>query len=40
MMDRRSGRPSIPAQAETLIASKLILSYAQYGLVPACVPPR
>ena len=34
MMDREERSAEHPAQNETLIALKLIVSYAQYGLIP------
>jgi hypothetical protein len=39
MMDLQEQSAEHPAQDETLIAIKLILSYAQYGLVPNVIPP-
>ncbi len=39
MMDREEKSMQHPAQDETLIALKLITSYAQYGLIPIVVPP-
>jgi hypothetical protein len=39
MMDREEKSMQHPAQDETLIALKLIASYAQYGLIPIVVPP-
>src|SRR5512141_2926530 len=39
MMDREEKSMQHPAQDETLIALKLISSYAQYGLTPAAIPP-
>jgi hypothetical protein len=38
-MDREERSVEHPAQNEMLIAGKLILSYAQYGLIPVIVPP-
>jgi hypothetical protein len=38
-MDREEHSVEHPAQNEMLIAGKLILSYAQYGLIPIVVPP-
>jgi hypothetical protein len=39
MMDREEKSMQHPAQDETLIALKLITSYAQYGLIPMVIPP-
>lgn len=39
MMDREEKSMQHPAQDETLIALKLIASYAQYGLIPMVIPP-
>jgi len=39
MMDLEEKSVEHPAQDETIIANKLILSYAQYGLLPTVVPP-
>jgi hypothetical protein len=39
MMDREERSEEHPAQNEMLIAAKLILSYAQYGLIPVVIPP-
>jgi hypothetical protein len=39
MMDREEKSVEHPAQDETLIALKLIASYAQYGLIPIVIPP-
>jgi hypothetical protein len=39
MMDLEEKSLPYPAQDETLIATRLILSYARYGLVPVVVPP-
>jgi hypothetical protein len=39
MMDMEEKSVEHPAQDETLIANKIILSYAQYGLVPTVIPP-
>jgi hypothetical protein len=39
MMDREEKSVQHPAQDETLIALKLIASYAQYGLIPMVIPP-
>ncbi|MCP4689204.1 MAG: hypothetical protein GY859_14210 [Desulfobacterales bacterium] len=39
MMDMKARRAEHPAQAETVIALKIILSYAQYGLIPRIIPP-
>lgn len=38
-MDREEKSAEHPAQDETIIANKIILSYAQYGLIPLVVPP-
>ncbi|HUX87152.1 MAG TPA: hypothetical protein VMW65_09135 [Chloroflexota bacterium] len=39
MMDLEEKSAEHPAQDETIIANKLILSYAQYGLIPMVIPP-
>ena len=39
MMDLEEKSAEHPAQDETIIALKLILSYAQYGLIPLVIPP-
>lgn len=39
MMDLEEKSAEHPAQDETLIALKLIASYAQYGLIPLVIPP-
>ena len=39
MMDREEVSAQHPAQDETLIALKLIASYAQFGLIPMVIPP-
>ncbi|HVK65612.1 MAG TPA: hypothetical protein VM694_14110, partial [Polyangium sp.] len=39
MMDLEQKQAEHPAQDETVIALKLIASYAQYGLIPAVMPP-
>jgi phage protein D len=39
MMDLHEKSAEHPAQDETIIANKLILSYAQYGLIPMVLPP-
>ena len=39
MMDREEKSEEHPAQDETIIANKIILSYARYGLIPLVVPP-
>ena len=39
MMDREDKSVEHPAQDETVIAYKIIASYAQYGLIPVVVPP-
>jgi hypothetical protein len=38
-MDREDRSAEHPAQSETLIAAKLIMNYAQYGLIPVVIPP-
>lgn len=38
-MDREEKSVEHPAQDETVIALKLIASYAQYGLIPLVIPP-
>jgi phage protein D len=38
-MDREERSAEHPAQTEALIAAKLILGYAQYGLIPVVIPP-
>jgi hypothetical protein len=38
-MDREDRSAEHPAQSEMLIAAKLIVSYAQYGLIPVVIPP-
>jgi hypothetical protein len=38
-MDREERSEEHPAQNEMLIAAKLILRYAQYGLIPLVIPP-
>jgi hypothetical protein len=40
MMDLKERSEEHPAQDETVIANKIILSYSQYGLVPMVIPPR
>lgn len=40
MMDLQKKRAEHPAQDETMIAYKLIASYARYGLIPDVTPPR
>ncbi|NOK34659.1 hypothetical protein HMI49_15775 [Corallococcus exercitus] len=40
LMDLEEKRAEHPAQDETVIALKLIASYAQYGLIPLVIPPR
>jgi hypothetical protein len=40
MMDRHERSAEHPAQDETVIANKVILSYARFGMVPLVVPPR
>ena len=39
MMDREEKNVEHPAQDETIIALKIIASYAQYGLIPMVIPP-
>jgi len=39
ILDQEKKSAEHPMQDETIIAYKLILSYAQYGLVPAVIPP-
>lgn len=39
MMDLEERSAEHPAQDETIIANKLILSYAQFGLIPMVMPP-
>jgi hypothetical protein len=39
MLDREERSAEHPAQDETIIANKIILSYAQYGLIPMVIPP-
>jgi hypothetical protein len=39
MMDLEEKSAEHPAQDETIIANKLILMYAQYGLIPLVIPP-
>jgi len=39
MMDLEEKSIEHPAQPELVIASKIILSYAQYGLIPMVIPP-
>jgi hypothetical protein len=39
MMDSEEKSNEHPAQMETIIAIKIILSYAKYGLVPLVIPP-
>jgi hypothetical protein len=39
VMDREEKSVEHPAQDETIIALKLIASYAQYGLIPMVIPP-
>jgi hypothetical protein len=40
MMDLHEVSAEHPAQDETVIANKLILGYAQYGLIPLVIPPK
>lgn len=39
MMDLKEKNVEHPAQDETIIANKIILTYAQYGLIPLVIPP-
>jgi hypothetical protein len=39
MLDQDEKSAEHPAQDETIIANKIILSYAQYGLIPLVIPP-
>lgn len=39
MMDLEEKSAEHPAQDETIIALKLIATYAQYGLIPVVLPP-
>lgn len=39
VLDREEKSAEHPAQDETIIANKIILGYAQYGLVPMVIPP-
>lgn len=39
MMDMEERSAEHPAQDETVIANKIILTYAQYGLIPMVIPP-
>jgi len=39
MMDREEKSAEHPAQDETIIALKIIASYAQFGLIPFVIPP-
>jgi hypothetical protein len=39
MLDQEEKSAEHPAQDETIIANKIILSYAQYGLIPTVIPP-
>ena len=39
VLDREERSAEHPAQDETIIANKIILGYAQYGLVPMVIPP-
>lgn len=39
MMDQQDRNTEHPAQDETIIALKIIASYAQYGLIPMVLPP-
>ncbi|HMO60026.1 MAG TPA: hypothetical protein PKA05_22515 [Roseiflexaceae bacterium] len=38
-MDRDERSAEHPAQSEQIIAMRIILNYAQYGLIPAVIPP-
>ncbi len=39
MMDLKEVNVEHPAQDETIIANKIILTYAQYGMIPMVIPP-
>jgi hypothetical protein len=39
MMDMKEKSVEHPAQDETVIANKIIMSYAMYGLIPVVIPP-
>lgn len=39
MMDREEKEVEHPAQDESVIANKIIATYAQYGLIPMVIPP-
>jgi hypothetical protein len=39
MMDMEEKNMEYPAQDETIIANRIITSYAQYGLIPMVIPP-
>jgi hypothetical protein len=39
MLDQEDRNVEHPAQDETIIAAKIIASYAQYGLIPLVIPP-
>jgi hypothetical protein len=39
MMDMEEKNVEYPAQDETIIANRIIASYAQYGLIPMVIPP-
>lgn len=39
MLDQAERSAEHPAQDETIIATKIILSYARYGLIPLVIPP-
>lgn len=39
MMDREEKNVEHPAQSEMIIAAKIIATYAQYGMIPAVIPP-
>ncbi|GAB4574778.1 MAG: hypothetical protein Kow0077_23020 [Anaerolineae bacterium] len=40
MMDKDEVRTEHPAQPDNIIATKLILKYARYGMLPLVLPPR
>ena len=39
MMDLNERSAEHPAQDETMIATKIMVAYAQYGIVPMVIPP-
>jgi hypothetical protein len=39
MLDQKEKSAEHPAQDETIIANKIILTYAQHGLIPLVIPP-